>query len=133
MNNVTNSSKDAGHKEQVMHSAVSMQKTTYSGPLPAPADFKAYDTILKGAAERILSMAEKNTEHRIKMEESIIRNDYKTITLGQILGFILALLFLCASVWLAVNGHEVVASVIGGTTIVSIVCAFVVGRITTKS
>lgn len=33
---------------------------TYAGPLPAPADFAAYDQALPGAADRILAMAEKD-------------------------------------------------------------------------
>ncbi len=46
----------------VEHSRV---ETTFSGPLPAPGDFKKYSDVLPNAADRILSMAEKEQEIRL--------------------------------------------------------------------
>ena len=42
--------------------------TALSGPLPPPEMLAQYEEILPGAAERILSMAERQAEHRQKME-----------------------------------------------------------------
>ena len=39
-----------------------------SGPLPPPEAFQRYDTILPGAAERMLVMAEKHHEIRLQLE-----------------------------------------------------------------
>ena len=43
--------------------------TALSGPLPPPEMLAQYEEILPGAAERILSMAERQAEHRQKMEQ----------------------------------------------------------------
>jgi uncharacterized membrane protein len=43
---------------------VQHQQTIYQGPLPRPEDFEAYDRVLRGAADRILRMAEKQAAHR---------------------------------------------------------------------
>lgn len=37
---------------------------THIGPLPTPADFREYDTIVPGAGNRILTMAEKEQDLR---------------------------------------------------------------------
>lgn len=43
--------------------------STYSGPLPRPEDLAKYNEIVPGAAERILSMAEKEMRHRQEIEQ----------------------------------------------------------------
>lgn len=45
------------------HSLV-VQATAFSGPLPPPQVLAQYESILPGSANRILSMAEKQSEHR---------------------------------------------------------------------
>lgn len=52
----------------------------YSGPLPSPADFAAFDHALPGAADRILAMAERrqaaeiaNSERASRAESSSLR------------------------------------------------------------
>ena len=41
---------------------------TKSGPLPDPEDFKKYEEVLPGSANRIMEMAEKNQQHRMNLE-----------------------------------------------------------------
>jgi len=40
----------------------------FSGPLPRPSVLQGYESVLSGAADRIISMAEKQSEHRKEME-----------------------------------------------------------------
>lgn len=47
-------------------------RSTYSGPLPAPEDFKAYKEVLADAPERIIAMAERQQKHRIDLENKIV-------------------------------------------------------------
>ncbi len=63
----------------------------YSGPIPPPDLFRQYDEVLPGAAERILAMAERQSEHRQKMETTVINGDDKRATQGQLCGFIVAM------------------------------------------
>jgi uncharacterized membrane protein len=41
---------------------------SWTGPLPPPAAMREYDTILPGAGERILAMAERQVDHRHLLE-----------------------------------------------------------------
>lgn len=60
---------------------------SYSGPLPSPQDFAAYKETLPTAPERILEMAEREQEHRHKIERNIIGKKGRENLLGQIFAF----------------------------------------------
>ena len=79
---------------------------TYSGPLPSPEDFAAYGHTVPDAPERILIMAEKQSEHRKSIEKKVLKFAIIKSIVGQIIGFVLALVFLAAAIWLAREGHE---------------------------
>lgn len=49
-----------------------MMTQSFSGPLPPPAALEAYEKIHKGAADRIICMAEKQAEHRQSLEKTVI-------------------------------------------------------------
>jgi len=59
-------------KEKV--AKVLLQKRTiiqmsHSGPLPHPSQLKGYEGVIKGGAERLLIMVEKQAEHRMSIEK----------------------------------------------------------------
>ena len=41
---------------------------SFSGPIPPPAMYSAYEDVLPGSADRIMTMAEKEQDHRIVMD-----------------------------------------------------------------
>ncbi len=82
----------------------------YSGPLPAPEDFGAYKDVLPDAPERILAMAEKQIQHRISMEEKIVSSGLSESKKGQNLGAIIVLACIASSVYLGMNGHDILAA-----------------------
>lgn len=104
-----------------------MESKSYSGPLPAPEDFKAYKDVLPNAPERILAMAEKQLEHRTSLEKYIVESGVKESTRGQWIGSGLAILFLMAAVYLGIKGHESVAITIV-IAIASLVAIFVLKK-----
>lgn len=112
---------------------VSLSAQLVSGPLPSPEILLQYNHILPDAAERIFAMAERDSTHLQSMEKMHLSAIFLERRLGQILGFSIAILALGASVFLAFNGREITASVIGGTTLVSLVSVFVVGRLSRNS
>lgn len=100
-----------------------LQKT-HSGPLPPPEDLAHYDAICPGAAARILSMAERNMEHRHTTETRLIQSEYGLRTRGQ--WFALAALIVMLSViaftfWLK---QPVAGSVLGSATLIAITGMF---------
>lgn len=101
------------------------QRSVFQGPLPPPEIFAKYDSILPGAAERILAMAEKEQNHRINSDEKIIKGQIKQFSIGQILGFILCILALLLSGFFAFLKMAVLAGSTLTVTIVSLAVIFV--------
>lgn len=99
-------------KRSVIVSAMVEMRQTFSGPLPRPADFKAYKEVLSNAPERILLMAEKQQQHRIDSEERIIKADIRESIFGQVFVVLLVVLFLAAAVYLGINGHDWLAGIV---------------------
>ncbi len=64
----------------------------------------------------------------MSIEKTVIKSDISQSNRGQWLGFIVALLFWIAAFILSLKGHEVVAGILGGTTIVGLVTVFVTGK-----
>jgi uncharacterized membrane protein len=62
----------------------------YSGPLPPSNEFAGYDKSLPGAAERILSLAEREAEHRHAKENNALKLSRR----GQLIAFIITVLSL---------------------------------------
>jgi len=100
----------------------------HSGPLPAPNDFAAYNDVIPGAAERILALAEIESEHRRNQETKAMLRMHRETLVGQLFALSMGLTGIAASVYLAIHDHTVVAATIGGGTLVALVTAFIKGR-----
>ena len=61
-----------GRLQQVV---VRQSHFSYAGPLPPASEFKKYEEALPGAADRILSMSEKEQEERISARQERFRTD----------------------------------------------------------
>lgn len=94
------------------------ERKSFTGPLPAPEDFLAYKKVLPDAPERILSMAERQLNHRIETERKIVDSGIKESRLGQYLGAAIVILCLAGSVYLGIHGHDLLAG-----SIVAIIAA----------
>jgi len=104
------------------------KRSTFSGPIPPPEILKGYNDVVDNGADRILSMAERQSEHRIKLEDFSIREEHRQSSKGQNLGFGIAVIALGISALLTWLGHDWVAGIIGGSTIIGLVSVFVIGK-----
>lgn len=101
----------------------------FSGPMPHPKHLREYDDILPGAAERILSMAERNLEHNIGMDEKVVGAEIADRNLGMWLGGgLFALLIVGAFATLFVTSNPIVPGLFLGTAAIGGVVAFIRGR-----
>ncbi len=80
----------------------------FSGPIPPPEALEKYEHILPGAAERILSMAEKNNDHNIKIENrrldieiDFLGKSHKYAITGQFFGLLVTVMSLCCGTYIA--------------------------------
>ena len=76
-----------------------------------------------------MTMAEKQSDHRIEIEKIAVGSQQKQGMRGQIFAFIIAILAILASVYLSVMGHPFTGGILGGGTVVSLVTLFITGRI----
>ena len=99
-----------------------------SGPLPSPAILSQYDSVLLGAAGRIVSMAEEQAKHRRHLEKVVVESGANNERLGMHYGFLIGISGIIASVALVWNGMTWPGVVIGGADLLSLVGVFIYGR-----
>lgn len=100
---------------------------TFSGPIPHPTILKGYEEVLPGNADRILSMTEKEGEHRRKIETELVKNDNIRSYLGQIAGFTIAIVGLGGSIYLGINDKVWASGIMSAGTLTGLVTVFVTG------
>jgi uncharacterized membrane protein len=66
--------------------SLSLKLSTHRGPVPSPETFAKYEQILPGAADRLLTMAEKEGDHRRALELKQTDAAIATMKRGQIFG-----------------------------------------------
>jgi uncharacterized membrane protein len=101
---------------------------TFVGPFPPPEMMSEYNKIVPGSADRILKMAEAQSNHRQELEKAIIKSDIKLAERGQSYAFSLAVLSLSMTGLFAYMGETALATLLGGTTVIALVSLFMRGR-----
>lgn len=116
-------------------SALRIEETSFSGPIPPPGILDKYNQILPGAADRILSMAEKEQGHRQKMQEKLVDAQVTDINqerserkLGQIFGFSIGVISIISGSVTAILGSPWAGGFIGSAGVAGLVSVFVLGR-----
>lgn len=107
----------------------------FIGPLPPPAIVEQYNRAAPDGANRIFLMAEREQEHRQKMQEKLVeaqvrdmQEDRKEKRLGQIFGLAIGLFSIAAGSVTAARGAQVPGALIGSSGVVGLVSVFVIGR-----
>ena len=111
------------------------QASFRTGPIPDPITLEQYNRVLPNAADRIVSMAEKEQEHRHRMQEKLInaqvpdtkqeRNERK---LGQIFGWSIGVISIIAGTITVNLGSPIAGGFIGSAGVAGLVSVFVLGR-----
>jgi uncharacterized membrane protein len=99
----------------------------HKGPLPAPEDFRDYEDILLGSADRILKMAEEITYSKTKNLADKTSMESRNSLFGLIFAFILALLFLGMSFYMILKGYPVAGIIAFITELGALVYTFIYG------
>jgi uncharacterized membrane protein len=97
------------------------------GPLPPPDLLREYERLVPGSAERIISMAVSQSEHRKSLESTMIRGNQKIQTDAQRYGFWLSMVIALCGAVLAyrdqLGGYVIIVSLILG-----LVTVFLTGK-----
>lgn len=94
--------------------SISRTEVNWSGPIPPPEVLEKYNAILPGMAERILAMAEKQSNHRQDLEKKVIGADVIKSYLGMIFALIIVLAGIVAAVWIAIYGNSANSKLLAG-------------------
>ena len=105
---------------------------TYSGPLPTASELGKYEQICQGAADRIIRMAEKQSEHRQNIETIVIKAASERSILGVKYAYRIALGAFVLSGFCFYFDHAFAGGAIFGTTLISIISAFIYGTNSNK-
>ena len=102
----------------------------FSGPIPPPSIMEGYERILPGSADRIIAMAEKQSEHRQRMEEIMITAESRDSFLGVLFAFLIGIgCLITAGIMVFIvpkSGAAIAGAVLGVTGIGSITSSFIV-------
>ena len=107
--------------------------TSFEGPLPPPHMLAEYDRLIPQGADRLMRLLEPQTQHRHTQETRIVSSQTSLPVRGQIIGTCLCVFFGAIGWHLAFTGHDWVAGVLFGTTILGLVTIFVLGRVPKQS
>lgn len=80
--------------------------------LPSPVILQEYEYAKEGAADRIIEMAETEQDRRNAWEDEYLRFYKKSLRIGQLFGFIIAIAVIIAVTLLANNGNSDVAKIL---------------------
>lgn len=104
-------------------------RETHQGPLPPARELAKYEMTLVGAANRIISMAEKEQMHRHELETRIVGKEGELKERGQLFALLGLTAMLAIVAWFGYLGQAVAGATLGGAVIVGVVAAFIGPRI----
>jgi len=113
-------------QETLAHFAITAQQ--FSGPIPPPELLRKYEELVQGAADRIISMAEKQSNHRQILESQVINSNIGNERLGMILGFLICVLAISGGIYAVVQGKNATGIAAIVTPLVALVAVFIYGK-----
>jgi uncharacterized membrane protein len=102
--------------------------TAHRGPLPHWEDLEKYDQIIPNGADRIMTMAEKQQDHRMSLETIAITEQLTQSKRGQTFGLLIGLTAIVGGVACILLGHEWSGAFLGGGGLTGLVSVFVIGK-----
>lgn len=104
-----------------------IEASSWRGPLPPPSALQSYEEVLEGSANRILKMAEKQTEHRISMESTTLKGRFTRNYWGLAAGFVLSAMVIGGGIYVISLGHDWAGGILISVNLVGLASVFVLG------
>lgn len=119
--------------EQTVMAVTCHESTSiYSGPIPSPEMFEKYNISIPDGANRVMSMAEEQSRHRMKLEQHTITSQSKQSAIGQVFAFVSVILLISAGCIATFLHESAIACTIFGTTVVGMGGVFAYGKYATR-
>lgn len=101
---------------------------SYQGPIPDPETLAQYDALVPGSAERLINRFEKQSDHRMSLETTVVKGDINRSRIGLYFGGVFAAGILALAFYMVSKGQAGVAGTMVGAVTASIIGAFIYGR-----
>lgn len=126
--NLMEEKEEVENSEKIAKVVASVIAQEFSGPIPPPNIIAGYENVLSGAADRIIQMAEQQSQHRQEIQLLETKAEIRDSFLGVIFAFGLGIGCLVACIITVIMVPEsagaISGAVLGVTGIGSIVAAF---------
>ncbi|MGE5559138.1 MAG: DUF2335 domain-containing protein [Bacillota bacterium] len=99
----------------------------FEGPIPPPEFLAKYDDICPGFANRILTMAEKQSDHRQYIEKIIVKSDSRDSILGIICGYLIGTTAIVSGAIVIALGQPWSGAVLSVSGVAGLVGVFIYG------
>ena len=123
---ITRGQQQSEQKQISMHKA-EVRQEIYQGPLPKAEELEKYNFVCPGAADRIITMAEKQAAHRQSIEKAVISISGRNSLLGILCATVISIFILVAGVYCILEGHDWAGGAIVSIDLVSLCAVFVYG------
>lgn len=135
MNTQSKTSKKIAKKQRLNENQsprIMSSMQVFSGPIPPASELLKYEQVLPGAAERIMSMAERQSIHRQGMEDKMLDANIKSEKRGQFFGFTVFITVILIGFVLLIFDKKIegLASILG--SIAGVIGLFIYSREDTK-
>lgn len=107
-------------------------QVSFRGPIPPPEILEAYERVLMGSADRILTMAEEQSRHRKRLEEAVVKGGSRNQILGMTLAFMLSLVTIILGGFLIFHDKNLEGFGLVLADLVALVGVFIYGRRTQR-
>lgn len=118
-----------GVSPQLVSMTLAAFSASYAGPLPPAEQFRAYEEVLPGSADRLLAMAERQQAHRMNLEQTAVNEASDRSRWGLRLGFIIAVLVIGVGAAAIFTGHPTAGLAVIIAQAAVLAGVFVYGRI----
>ena len=115
-------------KANTVTAIITKTAVTFSGPLPHPAILREYEELCPGAARKIILSGLAQSTHRMDRETEVVHSQISNEFRGQWMAFFIVMIVIIATVVVTVYGYPWVGGVMCGSTLISIVSIFVIGK-----
>lgn len=102
LEHVANKSKPTSIQQN--HLQVTNSQFSYKGPLPPSSELLRYNDACPGAANRIISMAEKQAEHRQCLEKRVVAIQSRNSLVGIISAFVICITTILSGAYCVYSG-----------------------------
>lgn len=116
-------------KEDEEEAEIITRASSWSGPLPSPDSLREFEEIVPGSADRLITMVEKQGNHRMEIEKRVVDGESKRAWVDLLARHIITLVGLVASILLVVFGYTPAGVILTALTTLFAVVSFLIGKI----